>query len=222
MMDPNHKLWNARHQTLREFLKRPANHYPEVIDLFLTQHAAVHARAVSGTEDWSFEEETWDGLTEDVARCVVGDHSIAWVYWHLARIEDMTMNVLVAGTEQVFNPEWQARLAAPDVETGNAMPAERIAAFSACVDLAALRDYHIAVGTRTRAIAQALTPAELRRKAPPERIERLRSTGHVLPDAAGLLDYWGGLAIGGLLLMPPTRHCFLHFNEAKRIRAALR
>jgi len=31
-----------------------------------------------------------------------GEHSPAWVLWHMARIEDATMNILVAGTEQVF------------------------------------------------------------------------------------------------------------------------
>ena len=38
--------------------------------------------------------------------------------------------------------------------------------------------------------------------------------GAVVEGARGLLDYWGGLTIAGLLLMPPTRHNFVHLNEA--------
>jgi hypothetical protein len=42
--------------------------------------------------------------------------------------------------------------------------------------------------------------------------------GAVRAEAGELLEYWGGLTITGLLLMPPTRHLFVHWNEAQRIR----
>lgn len=219
MMDANHKQWNTRQQELRAALKRPAEHRA-AIELFLAQHAAVHASAVSGMREWSFEEEIWQGLSDAQARRISDEHSIAWITWHLARIEDMTMNTLVGGTPQVFDAQWQARLCVTDCDTGNRMPLERVAALSARVDLQALRAYRCAVGSRTRALARTLTPDMLRRKPAPQRIEALRAAGHVLPEAADLLDYWGGLTIAGLLLMPPTRHCFLHLNEAKRIKAA--
>jgi hypothetical protein len=35
------------------------------------------------------------------------------------------------------------------------------------------------------------------------------------------VDYWSRRTVAGLLLMPPTRHCFLHLNEALRIKHAL-
>jgi hypothetical protein len=42
--------------------------------------------------------------------------------------------------------------------------------------------------------------------------------GAVVEDAKGLIDYWSKRKISGLLLMPPTRHCFIHLNEALKIK----
>jgi hypothetical protein len=45
--------------------------------------------------------------------------------------------------------------------------------------------------------------------------------GALLPEAIGILQYWSKRTIAGLLLMPPTRHNFLHLNEALRIKLKL-
>ncbi len=82
----------------------------------------------------------------------------------------------------------------------------------------ALREYRAAVGKRTREAVQALQPGDLRRKAQPERLQRLLDEGAVVPESRYLIDYWGGLTLAGLLLMPPTRHCFVHLNEALNIK----
>jgi hypothetical protein len=49
-------------------------------------------------------------------------------------------------------------------------------------------------------------------------LQQVLDEGAVVQEAQGLLDYWGGLNIAGLLLMPPTRHNFVHLNEALRIK----
>ena len=40
----------------------------------------------------------------------------------------------------------------------------------------------------------------------------------VAREAMGLIEYWGNLTIAGLLLMPPTRHNFVHLNEALKVK----
>jgi hypothetical protein len=45
--------------------------------------------------------------------------------------------------------------------------------------------------------------------------------GAVVEAARGLIDYLGNRTISGLLLMPPTRHNFIHLNEAERIKKKL-
>jgi hypothetical protein len=216
-MDANRKRWNEQQQVLKAALARPAAH-AQALALCLEQHAAVHTAALPDGAGWSFEDEVWQGLSEAGARRIPpkGEHSIAWMAWHITRIEDMTLNVLVAGTPQVFDAGWAARLCVPVRDTGNASSGEDIERLSAAIDLGALREYRRAVGRRTREIIQALTPELVRRPVAQAALEALLADGSVAPGSAGLLDYWGSLTTAGLLLMPATRHPFVHWNEALR------
>ena len=49
------------------------------------------------------------------------DETIAWVLWHIARIEDLTMGILVAGDGQLFDTGWKRRINLPVSDTGNAL-----------------------------------------------------------------------------------------------------
>jgi hypothetical protein len=57
-MEANRKFWNAQQQALRQALSRPEDH-TKAIDLFMRQHAMVHAAAMSGDGLWSFQDEVW-------------------------------------------------------------------------------------------------------------------------------------------------------------------
>jgi hypothetical protein len=219
-MDPHRQLWNQQQQALRRALS-PSTEHAKAIELFLDQHAMVHASAMSQSGLYSFDDELWNGVSDDAARCIPpkGEHSIAWMLWHTARIEDMTLNVLVAGRRQVFDDgDWGKRLNVPIRNTGNDMDAQAIAHLSAEIDVTALKDYRMAVGRRTREIVMLLTPEEIRQKMAPDRLQQLRADGSVLESAIWLLDYWSGLTRAGLLLMPPTRHNFVHLNEAQKVK----
>lgn len=220
-MDPNRQQWNQRQQELRGALNRPAD-FGLAIDLFLQQHTAVHAADVSGAGLWSFAAEVWQGLSDASARRIPpgGEHSIAWCIWHLARIEDVTMNLLLADRPQVFTEGWQARLNIAVCHTGNGMAAEDIPPLSAGIDLPALLAYRSAVGRRTRENVAHLTPTQLKQPVDPPRLERVLAEGALLPAGRPVLEYWRGLTLAGLLLMPPTRHNFLHLNEALRLKRA--
>ena len=163
-------------------------------------------------------------LTEAELRAVPagGEHSVAWLIWHIARIEDVTLNLLVAGCPQLLHQDgWLERMNAPAAHTGNGMDREAIAAFSAALNVAALAAYRTAVGRRTREIVQALPAQGRKQKVQSARLQRVMQEGAVTPSAREIVDYWGGLTIAGLLLMPPTRHNFIHLNEALRIRQKL-
>jgi hypothetical protein len=219
-MDPYRREWNDGHQTLRAALEKPERR-DEAVSLFLRLHAMLHTASLSNLGLHSFEGEVWAGLGDAAARAIPPgfEHSIAWNLWHLARIEDMTMNRLVAGGPQIFYAAgWAAGLKASALDTGNAMDAAEIAALSREVDLAELRAYRAAVGVRTRDVVSTLDGKDFRRKVDPARLELIAAEGGVLPQARWLLEYWGGLTVAGLLLMPPTRHCLVHLNECLRIR----
>jgi hypothetical protein len=219
-MDPNHKLWNEQQPDLRRALAYSGNH-DEAIELFLTQHPMLHAAEMSGMGMRSFEDEIWEGLDDKSARCLPSKlkHPIVWCFWHLTRCEDITMNLLVAGTPQsLLQDGWFKRVRVPARDTGNAMGATEIADFSARIDIPALRAYRLSVGRRTREIIQTLQPGEFKRKTDPARLQRVLTEGAVFPSEQWLIDYWGGLTGAGLLLMPPTRHNLVHLNEALKIK----
>ena len=217
-MEQDRKAWNAKQGALREMLESES--VPEdAFGLFFEQHAALHHPAVAGRGDWSFEEEVLEGLTEDQWRRIPrgGEHSVAWVIWHIARIEDVTMNMLAAGQPQLAEEGWFERLGTPLQHTGNAMDVPAVQKLSNEIDLQALRAYRQTVGARTRQIVQGLKPSDLKQRVEAEPSSGCWSAARCWRKRGSICEYWGRRHIAGLLLMPPTRHCFLHLNEAQRI-----
>ncbi len=103
-LDILRKELNPRHKALRDALK-----YPEqtgrAIPLFLTLHGILHAASVAPDTPWSYEDLLLDDLTEEQYRLIPDgeEHSLVWIIWHLSRIEDVTMNLLVAERDQIFH-----------------------------------------------------------------------------------------------------------------------
>lgn len=220
MVDLNRKLWNEQMQELQRALVRSGDHQI-TIDLFLKQHAKVHAAEVGQSGLWSFDDELWQGLSEEESRCIPpkGEHSIVWMLWHIARCEDITMNLLVAGGAQVLHSGgWLERMKISACDTGSAMSVEEIAGFSVAVDVPAVRGYRSAVGLRTREIARQLPAGVFKKKMDPVRMQRVAEEGAVVEQAGWLIEYWRGRTVGGLLSMAATRHIFLHLNEATRVK----
>ena len=220
MMDPNRKTWNKNQKELHSLLS-PSGDFRAAVPLFLHQHAAVHSAQLSRDGSWSFPDEILQDLSAPDLRRIPpeGEHSIAWVLWHLARIEDVTMNILVAGRPQLYYEEnWFTRMKFLSSETGNALDQAGITGLNSFIDLDVLHAYRLAVGRSTQIIAKALHPDDLQRSVPPSRLDRVLAEGAVVESTRSLLAYWSKRTIAGLLLMPPTRHNFLHLNEAARIR----
>ncbi len=219
-MGRKNQSWNERQQALRQALGRPAEH-AQALELFLQQHAWLHASQLTQAAEPTLDDELWQGLTEPIFRRIPsgGEHSIAWCLWHLARIEDLTMNLLLAGKAQLFLSEnWQAALKTGVQETGNALDSAAMARLSAEVDMQALRAYRLEVGRRTRQNVAELSPLDLKQPVSPVRLQQALDEGAVAKEAYGLIEYWGGLTGAGLLLMPPTRHLLVHLNEALRLK----
>ncbi len=104
MSELERKSLNQRQTELRERLG-DAEQFDKAIELFFIQHAMLHSADIARPVRWSYEDEIFAGMDYQKIRCVpVGnDHSIAWLIWHLARIEDVAMNLLVAGSPQVLS-----------------------------------------------------------------------------------------------------------------------
>jgi len=186
-------------------------------ELFFSQHAVLHSQKMSGLDSWSYADEIFTGINEDQFRIVPDgkDHSLVWILWHISRIEDVTMNVLVAGgSQQYLQDQWKRKLASPIDHVGNLVNSRDLIDLTQDVDLKVLFEYRDAVGSQTRHIVRGMELEELGQKVQPGRLDRLVNEGAVLPDAEGLLDYWGKRKTFEMLLMPPTRHLMTHLNEA--------
>ncbi len=218
------KMCLKQQSELRRVLLRP-DPYERAIQFLLSQHAMLHSAQMAGSEPWSFEDEVFSDLTVEQARQIPhnGEHSVVWLIWHMARCEDITMNLLVAGSPQILlHDNWLGRLKVTVRDTGNAMDRDEMANFSNTVDIEALRAYRVAVGRRTREVIMQLQPADLKRKVRAADLQQVRDEGAVVAAADGIAQYWGKRDVAGLLLMPATRHNLVHLNEALEIKRKLR
>jgi hypothetical protein len=223
-MDARRKTWNERQQELRTSLSCLQEH-ARAIELFLIQHAMTHAGELSTSGSATFEDDIWENLTDPASRFIPPkcEHSIVWCFWHMTRCEDITMNMLIAGTSQLLmNDGWFERMRILSRDTGNSMNTAEIADFSARIDIPALRAYRLGVGHRTTEIVRTLQPGEFKIQTDPVRFQKVLAEGAVIPSQHWLIDYWGGLTAAGLLLMPSTRHNLIHLNEASKIKQNIR
>ena len=219
-LDTNRKELNKQQTVLRQYLTE-SDQYDEAIQFFLTHHAKLHSAKMAKMELWSFEDAIFEDMTEAQIRRIPDhcEHSIAWCIWHLARIEDTAMNLLVAGSSQIAHQNnWFKKLNVTFRDCGNEMSPESMIHLSETIDVEALRAYRIAVGRRTQEIVKGLSPEDLQTKVDPARLQRVMDEGVLREESSGIRDYWGKRTISGILLMPATRHNIVHLNEALNLK----
>lgn len=107
------------------------------------------------------DELTAEQLTMTVAP---GSNPIAWLVWHLARVEDEHIAELLDEPQLWEGGDWAGRFGlAPDPDdTGYAHSAEQVAAVRPDGP-GALVEYYDAVAARTRPYLEGLTPHDLDR-----------------------------------------------------------
>lgn len=219
--------WNLGHKELTQILGT-ANEHARAIDLLLSLHAWLHNSKIGeGNSAPTYEEGVMDGLDEQTFRTYPAPtsdtrNSIAWHLWHSARIEDIAMNLLVADSPQVLDlGEWTARLGVSERHSGNDMTEQEVAKLSKEISMEGLLAYRTAVGIRTREIVQSLTPEMLKRKMQPADMARVEKADALNVGSKWLGEYWSKKTAAGLLLMPATRHNFVHLNRSMRIKEKL-
>ena len=151
-----------------------------------------------------------------------GYHSktIAYSLWHIFRIEDIVAHTLIANDEQVFFQEdYQRRIHAPIITTGNEMKGEEIIRFSQSLCIEELYSYIEAVDTASIQILESLTYGDSKLKITDEKRKNLENLGVVSKDenAFWLIDYWCSKDIKGLIQMPFSRHWIMHVEACIRI-----
>jgi hypothetical protein len=193
-------------------------HGVDLVTFFLRQHAAVHARDVSGQV--SPGQRVFAELSDDQMRMRPGPglNSLVWLLWHMARTEDAAVNPVVAGRDQVLDDEWMYRMNVPWRIIGTGMTCDEVTEMTARADIAAVRAYRSAVGLRTREVVVALHPEAWDEIVDVEDIKRGATAG-AFRDWVEAVPYpWLGWTRGEQLGSSALRHNWAHIGEAVTIR----
>lgn len=190
-------------------------------DLFLDQHTAVHSIAVGGNKV-SAAERVFGGLADEQMRVRPREdlNSLAWIMWHIARGEDIVVNLLLAGKPQVLDEAWLGRLNVPRRDLGTGMTSAEVSELTNQVDLGALRDYRDAVGRRTREIVGAFGAKDWEGQITGEALERAAAHGAFGARAEMFVKVFTGRPRTALLSGIALFHCMGHFGEATTVRSA--
>ena len=187
--------------------------------LFIRHHAGTHSAEVSEAKgvrgDAPFED-----LSDDQVRLRPhGLNSIAWLIWHIARCEDITVNPILMGRPQVLDEnDWSRRLNVSRRDLGTDMTPEEVAELSASVDIQNLRAYRIAVGKRTRATLQSLPNVEWGDVVEAERVRQAVAQGALGPNAGWVEELWATGTKAWFLHYEVVAHNWLHLGQALWVR----
>ena len=190
----------------------------DLLTFFLREHAAVHAREVSGL---TFSvQRVFGELDDDQMRIRPGAglNSLVWLLWHMARTEDAAVNPVVAGRDQVLDDEWVRRMNVPWRIIGTGMTDDEVTEMSARADVSAVRAYRSAVGLRTREVVQALRADVWDDIVGDEDVRRAARTGAFRDWAEGTKYPWLGWTRGDQLASSAVRHNAAHIGEAVTVR----
>ena len=107
-----------------------------------------------------------DGQTSEQLHYVPDgeSHSVAWVLWHAARIEDLLVNGAWQGKREIWREgEWAAKTGLPERGFGTGQSTEEAAAVR-ITDLDAMWEYQDAVNANTQAFLDSLSDDDLDRE----------------------------------------------------------
>jgi len=123
----------------------------------------------------SIADQVFSGLSDQQmrARPARGLNSLVWLLWHMARVEDVGVNLIVTAGQQVLDEGWSSRLGIVRTDVGNGMAEDELTEFATSADVTAIRAYRDAVGRRTRDVVKTLGPASWAELVSPADVARV-------------------------------------------------
>ena len=190
----------------------------DLVAYFLTEHAAVHAVEVGRRTSVSQRVLAEPTDAQMRVRPGPGLNSLVWLLWHMARTEDVAVNLVVARRDQVLDSRWAERMNVSWRNIGTGMTADEVAELSERADVAAVRAYRAAVGLRTREVVQALAAAAWEEVVDEADIRRAAATGAFRDWVDGERYPWQGWTRAAQLASSAVRHNAAHIGEAVTLR----
>jgi hypothetical protein len=187
----------------------------DAIDFFLVRYEQVH-RVLTDPAIGRLTDRQLRGRPQP------GVNSVAWLLWHMARVEDVGVNRFVVDRAQVLDDGWLGRLGVARRDVGTGMSDAEVDDLSARIDLEALRGYWQAVTRRTPEIVQTLRGSDLETIVAADRVKQVaQAEGAVAPGAEWLTEFWASKRTRAwVLAQTPLLHVYGHYFEA-RVAAGL-
>lgn len=190
--------------------------------IFLERHAALHGAAMNGDGWWKAAGIYADLPDTQARRCPTPEHnSIAWLVWHMARCEDVAVNTLLRGCDEVLDrDDWLAKLGITSRHIGTGATVAEVEAISQTIDLATLRAYWVAVGQETQAWAATLDFDTLGKLVTDTEVQRAIDKGDLGEQAAWVGPFWVSSAwtYATFLFWLAIEHNWFHLGETWVIR----
>jgi len=151
-----------------------------------------------------------------------GFNSLAWLFWHMTLGEDVGMNLVIAGGQQVLDEGGLVErlgVSFRDVATG--ISDQEVDEFSQLIDIEALLGYRNAVGKRAQAIVRQLRPEVLDEEIDNGLIQQVREAGVFGPITEWVPKRWLGKSKSFTLMYTVLGHTYIHFGQCEDIRSLL-
>jgi hypothetical protein len=184
--------------------------------LFLQRHEVLYN---------FFLEAYWKTVPEDLMRKRPhpGVNSIAWILWHMTRVEDAGLNLFVTEGSQVLDQgEWMKKLHLPWRHNGGGMNFTEVEDLSQRIDLQGLHDYSLAVKAQTQKIVSEIGKVDLDALITQERARAIiidAGLAHSNPEE--LVNWYTGWSKGKCLMLFGLTHPFQHVGEMGVIASLL-
>ena len=141
------------------------------------------------------------------------NENIIWNLWHIIRIEDLTVNILIREKESILNEKLKNELNISITDTGNSLSKEEIKKLAKEINIDKLKYYNDKISERIINLIKKLKAEDMKRKINKISLDKIINESGVSKDNLWLIDYWGKKDIAGLLLMPLSRHIIVHLNQ---------
>ena len=185
-------------------------------ELFIQRYNALYDFWLGGV---------WEMVPDDLMRQRPHPrvNSIAWVMWHLTRVEDAGLNRFVVDGSQVLDDgSWMEKMNLPIRHNGGDMNFAEVDDLSQRINLQALQEYSKAVQIRTREIVSQLTYDSLDSVMEEDYLRViLFDEGLASPRSAGLLQNYLGWTKGKCLMNFGMTHPYQHVGEIGVIASLL-
>ena len=150
-------------------------------------------------------------------------NSIAWILWHISRVEDAAVNRFIANRPQVLDDgSWMERMNIPYRHNGSEMTFDEVDELSRHADIEGLRQYNLAVQARTREVVSTLTLADMDFTLDEARLRAiLVDEGLILRNVDGFVQNYLGRNSGKVLFNHALTHPYQHLGEIETIATLL-